>query len=160
MLPSIGDIVQGLRGDDAVAFVPYSREVKLLSHFTPDAWSLIVPHIQTEADWQAYLAEYASVCLCLLITSVASQAAVGFLLLSIVSSAPLRIGYHGGGWADSLGGVKLYYRAMSLLLAHLERHGVEVQTSCLRCNRRAYRFITSIGFEVADEDAERYYFTK
>lgn len=157
-LPSIRELIRGLDTDGCVALMPYKPEDALLSRFTPEAWSQIMPNIATEEAWRAYLASLSSVVVCLVVSSVATGRQVAFVLLSIVSSSPWVISYHGGGWADSLGEVRLYYRAMQLIFAHFKAQGIEVQTSCLKTNIRAYRLDLSLGCVLLGEDDERYYF--
>lgn len=63
--------------------------------------------------------------------------------------------FHGGGWKN--GNTMLHYTALVYLLDKLFRKGYKIRTSCLLSNKKAFRFIRSVGF-VNHYTSENYHY--
>jgi len=132
--------------EEQVCLVPYQLGDRLVTHFTPEDWALIMPKITSEMSWQEHMQEYADVCACFYSEVKHSRERIGFFCLYQSGSRPFTVTYHGGGWLTNALNRGYYFRTTSYVLGALLRLGVRVHSCCALHNRSALRYLKGVGF--------------
>lgn len=114
--------------------------------FNQDTWHLMLGEIETEKELSDFLIDYDSVTACFLLHDIRSGSAIGFVLILLEVIDKNTISIHGGGWSEAKNASWSYYRGICLIIQTLLNAGINVITSCLISNKRACRFLKSIGF--------------
>lgn len=134
------------REEEQVRLVPYQLGDKLVTHFSPEDWALIMPGITSEVAWQEHIQEYSDVCACFYVEVKQTGERIGFFCLYQSGSHPLTVTHHGGGWHTDALNRGYYFRTTTYVLASLLRIGVRVHSSCALHNRPALRYLKALGF--------------
>lgn len=143
--------------DGIIEWRPYQGE-DLCCKFKKDDWNKIVFDVFSDLEWKQFVNEYSDIVNCYTLYLCSTNEILGFVYLYLESFSERVISIHGGGWLFSLRIVKFYYRGMFCLLKYLLENGIKVRTYCLKSNKRAQRFIKSIGFVKYKEGINIYYF--
>lgn len=132
-------------GDNIVRWDHYNQEI-ICDRFPFEEWQKIVDEIDTDDEWQHFLSEYSDFVKCYILKDVDCNDSIGFVYLYKESISKKIVSIHGGGWGKSMRLSILYYRGLILMIRHLLNHNYKVRTSCLIINKRALRFLHSLGF--------------
>ncbi len=85
---------------------------------------------------------------CYVMYTCTDNKAIAFLYIYNEDKASNIVSIHGGGWGKSFHLSLLYYRGLILMIQYLWQQGFRVRTSCMVENKRAYRFLQSVGFVI------------
>lgn len=131
--------------DGIVEWVDYEQEA-VCSKFSCDEWQLIASDIHSDEEWRQFVAEYCDLVECYILKLKSNGKSIAFVYLYRDPLSNNVISVHGGGWGKTMRLSLLYYRGLIVMLEHLLNLGFKVRTSCLIENKRAYRFLQSVGF--------------
>lgn len=118
------------------------RNIKAEEMFSLTDWSKIFTNLSSYLEINEFLSKgYGQ---CFIARNLLDNEDFASVFIFYEDYKENKIVFHGGGWKKS--NTLLHYTAFVYLLERLFKRGYKIRTSCLRSNKKAFRFLHSVGF--------------
>lgn len=118
------------------------RNIKSEEMFSLTDWSKIFTNLSSYLEINEFLSKgYGQ---CFVARNLLDNEDFAFVFIFYEDYKENKIVFHGGGWKK--GNTLLHYTAFVYLLERLFKRGYKIRTSCLKTNKKAFRFLHSVGF--------------
>lgn len=144
--------------DGDIRWEVYRKQEPVCSQFSIDTWRLIASDIDSDQQWDEFIESYIDVVACFFLYHANVNKPLGFVYILFEDPEKRVVSLHGGGWEQSVRASITYYTGFIRLIRTLIIHHIKVRTQCLITNKRAYRFLHSIGFVKYRQDEQWFYF--
>lgn len=118
------------------------RNIKAENMFSLEDWSKIFTGISSYLEVNKTLSLGCGQCF--VARNLLNNEDFAFVFIYKKDYKENKIVFHGGGWKK--GKTLLHYTAFVYLLERLFKRGYKIRTSCLKTNKKAFRFLHSVGF--------------
>ena len=118
------------------------KNIKSENMFSKTDWAKIFGDLHSNLEIDKFISK--SYGQCFIARNLLNNEDFAFVFMYIKDFKKNTIVFHGGGWKN--GNTMLHYTALIYLLDKFFRKGYKIRTSCLLSNKKAFRFIRSVGF--------------
>lgn len=137
--------IKGLNFNDShIRYTVYNPYETIRDKFSANMWHNLIGEIETDDELRDFFLEYPNYTAGFIVKK--DNVPIGFVYIILEDLNKPIISFHGGAWHNSPSAAFSYYRGVYLLIKNLLDLGIKVRTSCLKSNKRAVRFLRSIGF--------------
>lgn len=132
--------------DSVIEWKPYKNGDDIVSKFSAEDWHKIASDVDSEEVLQNLFEQHPDKIRGYVLYEVASSTPIAFVYILKEYSKRRTVSYHGGGWNRSPKLALLYYRGCILLIKRILESGIRVHTTTANDNKRAFKFMHSMGF--------------